>query len=433
MTPPTTQAAPRFPVYASRHDRPRLPNIVRTRRHLQRSRHEQLVHKAANWSAGTPDSSANAYVNNGGTAQINSGNAFASFLTLGQAATDSGYLSLTGGTLTLSTSENIGNAGNGTFTQTGGSHLVNGTSTSALILGAGANSHGAYSLSGTGILNASNEYVGEFGTGTFNLIKHGTNTTTNVYMASGSPGATGFYTLSAGSLTASNLFIGYTGASHFSQTGGNLSVTTNLAIINPSSSLSIANASDSAVSASDGGDLAITGPTATTARGSHPTSRSGYHPVFPPLPSTSASGEPTLPSTSPPSPPPLPPSTARSTSLSWQLRSSPPEEHLTNHLLHLPCRKSALLHSQPPHLSGRPLQLRLHLHWPRPHCHPRALFPCNRLSHGDPPRSQIAPIVDYKNDQRQLRATGTVCGSNSAPPAAPRKRPVRAFTGFDRH
>jgi hypothetical protein len=57
----------------------------------------------ANWSSGVPTSSIDAYVNNGGTAQINSAGAAARSLTLGQNGGDSGTVSVNGeyGTLLL--------------------------------------------------------------------------------------------------------------------------------------------------------------------------------------------------------------------------------------------------------------------------------------------------------------------------------------------
>src|SRR5215471_1341855 len=55
---------------------------------------------SGNWSAGVPDSSTTAQVNNGGTAQIMASGAAASLVELGVAAGDMGTLSVSGtGTL----------------------------------------------------------------------------------------------------------------------------------------------------------------------------------------------------------------------------------------------------------------------------------------------------------------------------------------------
>src|SRR5438094_8723707 len=74
---------------------------------------------AANWSAGVPDSSTAAQVNNGGTAQIMSSGAAASEVALGVLAGDAGTLSLSGtGSLHVVGPMKIGEAVNVSCTNT---------------------------------------------------------------------------------------------------------------------------------------------------------------------------------------------------------------------------------------------------------------------------------------------------------------------------
>jgi T5SS/PEP-CTERM-associated repeat protein len=77
---------------------------------------------AANWSGGVPTSSLNAFINNGGTAQVNSSLATANAcsLTLGSNAADSGTVLVnTNATLAVVNSAVVGSKGNGTVTLTG--------------------------------------------------------------------------------------------------------------------------------------------------------------------------------------------------------------------------------------------------------------------------------------------------------------------------
>ena len=96
---------------------------------------------------------------------------------------------------------------------TGAPKIASGSAAAAtLVLGSTSSSTGTLFLSGTGALSATNEYIGESGSGNVNQTG-GSNTVTNtVYMASTST-ASSIYGLSAGSLTTANLFIGYGGPS----------------------------------------------------------------------------------------------------------------------------------------------------------------------------------------------------------------------------
>ena len=213
-----------------------------------------------NWTAGVPGSSGVADINNGGTAQISTGNAAASSINLGQSSGQSGFVAITGGTLTVGVQEVAGASGSGTITQSAGMN----NSTNAFVLGAAANSSGTYYLSGTGTL-AALEYIGEFGTGTMNQ-SGGTNNASTINMASGDLGATGYYYLSGGTLNATgSILIGYSGTGVFSQTGGQLVASSSLDVLNKNSSLSIANASDTSGAVNNYGDLSLAGagPSAT--------------------------------------------------------------------------------------------------------------------------------------------------------------------------
>jgi len=214
-----------------------------------------------NWTAGVPGSGTDADVDNNGTAQIASGNAFANSINLGQSSTQSGFVSITGGTLAVTTQEVAGGAGSGTITQSAGMNSLG--SSYFLVLGANANSSGTYNLSGTGTITAS-EYLGEFGTGTVNQ-SGGTNNAAAINMATGDLGAKGYYYLSGGTLNAGSVYIGYSGTGVFSQTGGQLAATSVLDVLNKNSSLSIANASDTSGPVNNYGDLSLAGagPSAT--------------------------------------------------------------------------------------------------------------------------------------------------------------------------
>ncbi|HTQ37836.1 MAG TPA: hypothetical protein VMJ32_02345 [Pirellulales bacterium] len=221
-----------------------------------------------NWDSGAPNSSVNANINNGGTAQIGSSSAFVSFLNLGQSSSQSGLVSLTGGSLTAD-DEQIGVAGSGTFTHSAGAN--NFTASGTLVLGANTNSTGIYYLSGTGAINpnlsgAAFEYIGEGGSGTMNQ-SGGSNSATTIYMASGSINTSGNYNLSGGTLSAAILYIGYQGTGVFSQTGGSFNISNTLSLLTTGSSLSIANAADTAATLNNNGVLTLAGATATATAG----------------------------------------------------------------------------------------------------------------------------------------------------------------------
>ena len=195
-----------------------------------------------------------ANINNGGTAQIASAAAAVSSLNLGQASTDSGSLTISGGTLGIAIQEAVGVAGTGTITHTAGS---NNLGTGVVVMGVSNNSSGTYNLSGTGVLSGL-EYIGEAGVGIMNQ-SGGTNNATTIYMASANLNTTCTYNLSGGTLTATTINLGYQGTGIFTQTGGTFSVSQGLNIINSKSVLNIANAIDSTASLGNGGLLSLAG------------------------------------------------------------------------------------------------------------------------------------------------------------------------------
>ena len=102
---------------------------------------------ASNWSAGVPDSSTTAQINNGGTAQIMSSGAAASLIELGVAAGDVGTLSIFGtGTLQDGGALNVGEGGTGTLNITKGGTASDSDAT----VGAGTQSTSTVLVDGPG-------------------------------------------------------------------------------------------------------------------------------------------------------------------------------------------------------------------------------------------------------------------------------------------
>jgi uncharacterized protein (TIGR03382 family) len=220
----------------------------------------------ANWNGGVPTSSIIAQINNAGTAEITAGAALASSLRLGNTSTDSGAVTMSGGTLEVTGTQHVGRFGTGTFTQSGGT-----VNTDSLSLALATSSTGNYYLSG-GTLNVNGfNFIGEKGTanviqtgGTFNspslwigqlagssatysLVdgqlntgpiqviggagigtlnqSGGTNTnsgdpiSTDIWIAASVSGV-GTYNLTGGQLTSSNLFVGRLGKGTFTQSAG---------------------------------------------------------------------------------------------------------------------------------------------------------------------------------------------------------------------
>ncbi|MGP8050774.1 MAG: autotransporter domain-containing protein [Desulfobaccales bacterium] len=145
-------------------------------------------------------------------------------LTLGVPAAVTGTYNLSGGTLSVTGSETIGNSGTGAFTQTGGTNTVAQT----LTLGDQSGASGSYTLGPGGSLAVGgDEYIGNFGSGAFTQTG-GTNTTTGTLILGNNSGPTGTYNLSGGSLSALSEFFGNPGTGTFTQSGGTNTVINNL-------------------------------------------------------------------------------------------------------------------------------------------------------------------------------------------------------------
>ena len=173
-----------------------------------------------NWSLGAiPTDNDFVYIDNNGTAAVDSGDAPANHMHLGYVTGHSGALTQTGGSTKVST---------------------------GLYLGYGAGSIGTYELGGTGNLESPTTYVGYQGTGTFTQSdgdyrgddlyvgyyagSQGTYVQTggesgarHLYLTlylGHNAGSSGTYDLSGGFLGADNEYIGGSGTGTFNQSGG---------------------------------------------------------------------------------------------------------------------------------------------------------------------------------------------------------------------
>jgi len=207
----------------------------------------------ANWSTlALPSSADSAYIDNGGTADISSGNATAAYLYagysqqgtvkhsagtnalrgetlvigdetyylggelhLGHLSGSDGIYELSGTGLLSALTEYVGHAGTGTFRQSDGTNDV----VNWLCIGAWVTGSGSYELSGTAELSADSEQVGLLGRGTFTQ-SGGTNTVATALIVGGALGPTSTYTLTDGHLSALNEYIGCEGIATFTHSGG---------------------------------------------------------------------------------------------------------------------------------------------------------------------------------------------------------------------
>jgi hypothetical protein len=173
---------------------------------------------STNWGGGLPSAASNVYVNNSGTATITLSGEVCTTLYLGDTSSaNSGVIQMTGGGLTVSSAEYIGNSGSGIFVQTGG---TNNFSSGQVYLGYGS-SGGTYNLGGSGLLYGNNEWIGYSGMGA--LIQTGGTNNLGAYgwLFMGITGTKGSYNLSAsGVLSAVQEYIGDGGAGNFTQMGG---------------------------------------------------------------------------------------------------------------------------------------------------------------------------------------------------------------------
>ncbi len=176
----------------------------------------------SNWDDDEPRVGVNAFIDNGGTALITLSGEGANDLILGTDLGLSGYVSMSGGTLSAN-NESIGLSGTGTFTQTGGSNTLTGL----LGLGTNSGSSGTYNLNGGVSLSAFSEYIGNAGTGAFTQTG-GTNTATHDLILGVASGGSGTYDLVSGALSANFEIIGESGTGVFTQTSGTNTLTNDL-------------------------------------------------------------------------------------------------------------------------------------------------------------------------------------------------------------
>ena len=219
---------------------------------------------SSNWTNGVPQGWYKTYIHNGGTVQLASGNAKTGNFTISPSGT--GYMEQTGGSLTISESPSrnpvmevgngtlgrytlsggtltgyittVGAQGVGEFIHSGGRHLLtredSGREWPRLSVGVSTNypgAEGCYELSGTGVLEAFQQDIGEEGIGRF--IQTGGSNTADDFIKIGDYGflgtGRGSYELHGGDLNAAQLLVGVAssysnvtgdGLGSFEQSGG---------------------------------------------------------------------------------------------------------------------------------------------------------------------------------------------------------------------
>jgi len=155
-------------------------------------------------------------------------------LYLGYYAGSSGAYTLSGsGVLNVSFFENVGRLGTGIFTQTGGTHNVSGAG-HTLTIGDGPTGAGTYNFSG-GTLHTGSTNLSSSGAAATFTQSGGTHTIDQYLEMGDSPNPKGpvLYTLSnAGILIAAGEVIGSTGPATFTQTGGSNTCSTSFRLGN---------------------------------------------------------------------------------------------------------------------------------------------------------------------------------------------------------
>jgi T5SS/PEP-CTERM-associated repeat protein len=151
------------------------------------------------------DSGTGSFAQSGGTVSVTIRLRPPFGLILGRLETGKGTYDMSGGSLSTQDAY-VGELGTGSFIQSGGTVSVagraQGTAATGLIIGWRTSGTGVYELSG-GSLSAIDEYVGEWGSGTFTQTG-GTNTVSNTLTIAANPGSSGSYDLQGGTLTVNN-------------------------------------------------------------------------------------------------------------------------------------------------------------------------------------------------------------------------------------
>ncbi len=144
-------------------------------------------------------------------------NSIAGCLFLDNGTGGSGTYSLSGSGLLSAGEEHVGDNGNGTFTQSGGTNTI--SNNNSLFIGCYAGISGTYNLSGSGLVSITYEEVGASGTGTF-AQSGGSNSATYLYIGDFA-GSSGTYNLSGcGTVLTDQAYVGYSGPGTFTQSGG---------------------------------------------------------------------------------------------------------------------------------------------------------------------------------------------------------------------
>jgi fibronectin-binding autotransporter adhesin len=182
----------------------------------------------ASWNLGVvPLGTDNAYVANGGTANITAAGATCLNLYVGQTGFSNGYVNMTGGTFNVTTTSFtpalIGGTNNGQFDLSGGTATFG----FGFTLGGSASAYsavtGTFNLSNNAVLNATGaENIGNYGIGNFTQYS-GTNNATGKNIILGYYGTgVGTYDIRDGSVTANTIYAGFnsSGNGTVKQSGG---------------------------------------------------------------------------------------------------------------------------------------------------------------------------------------------------------------------
>ena len=131
---------------------------------------------------------------------------------------------MSGGGLSASNSEYVGNNGEGTFTQTGGTNNLG--SSGQIYLGNG-NSSGTYNLSGSGVISGNDEWLGYRAGGSGSFVQSGgtNNLAQMAGFSSAIPGQRAPTVSARGLLSAPQEYVGDGGSGSFTQLGGTNLVT----------------------------------------------------------------------------------------------------------------------------------------------------------------------------------------------------------------
>jgi len=191
---------------------------------------------AANWSpTRVPYSIDNVFINNGGTATVGAADdAVCNYLRLGNGASDSGTIHMTGGSLTnkgTTTADTafVGYSGDGLVQQSGGDAWFG----RALMLGQNSTATGRYELSGADstVFVRTTTYVGSHGSGEIIQTGGTFNASSDIYMGVWTTTADGRIEISNGTLNAgARLGVGWNGTGTVVQTGGTVNVARELGI-----------------------------------------------------------------------------------------------------------------------------------------------------------------------------------------------------------